>query len=208
MSTNTGQLQPTKSGNTASPTSSTTFNNKVPIRIRLLNVGFVEGYRNKNSIDYKNLKRMVVTSLVGIFQGIKGFLGIADVDFEPGSVIANIQTEFSSENARVSTISLAKAVIDASDENGKLGELHSDNAFLQEQITPTTSPTTETSDEEDDDDVYMGLGIAVGLAALFCFILALFLVSIIRFKIRNAFCAGKNTLNSKLTMWINYFPVD
>jgi hypothetical protein len=100
-------------------------------------------------------------------------------------------------------------VIDASDENGKLGELHSDNAFLQEQITPTTAaPTTGTSNKEDDDDIFMGLGIGIGLAALFCFILALFLVSIIRFKIRNAFCAGKNTLNSKLTMWINYFPVD
>jgi hypothetical protein len=150
----------------------------VPIRIRLLNVGFVEGYRNKNSIDYKNLKRMVVTTLAGIFQVIEGFLGIADVDFEPGSVIAKIQAEFSSENTRVSTSSLAKAVINASDENGKLGELHSDNAFLQEQIIPTTAPTTETSDEEDDDDVVMGVGIGIGLAALICGILALCLVSI------------------------------
>jgi hypothetical protein len=179
MSTKTAQLQPTNTGSTVSPTCSTKTNNTLPIRIRLLNVGFVDSYRNKNSIDYKNLSGILVLPLVGIFRQKEGFCRIADVDFEPGSVIANIQTEFSSENTRVSTSSLAKAVIDASDENGKLGELHFDTTFLQEQITPTTAPTTEISNEEEDDDhVYMGVGIAIGIAALVCGILALCLVSV------------------------------
>ena len=182
LSTNTAQLQPTKTGSTESPSSSTTTNNIVFVRLRLLNVGFVAGYQNKNSIDYKNLRRMVEMTVINVFETIRGFLGIFDVDFEQGSVIVNIQTEVSSENTRVSTSSLAKAVVDAGDENGRLGELHFDTAFLQEQITPTTPPTTETSNEEDDNDTFVGVGVGVGvgigLVASICFTLVLCLVSI------------------------------
>ena len=148
------------------------------VKLRLLNVGFVAGYVNKNSIDYKNLRKMVEMTVIDVFEKIEGFLGIFDVDFEQGSVIANIQTEVSSENTQVSTSSLAKAVVDAGDENGRLGELHLDTVFLQEQITPTTPPTTETANEEDDNDTFVGVGIGIGLAALICFTLALCLVSI------------------------------
>ena len=178
VSTNTEQLQPTKTGSAERPTSSTTSNNIVFVKIRLLNIGFVVGYRNKNSIDYKNLRRMVEMTVKDIFEKIEGFLGIFDIDFEQGSVIANIQTEVSSENTQVNTSSLAKAVFDAGDENGRLGELHLDTAFLREQITPTTPPTTETSNEEDDNDAFIAAGISIGLAALICFALALCLVSI------------------------------
>ena len=121
VSTNTAQLQPTKTSSTESPSSSTTINNIVFVKLRLLNVGFVAGYVNKNSIDYKNLTRMVEMTVIDVFEKIEGILGIFDVDFEQGSVIANIQTEVSSENTQVSTSSLAKAVVDAGDENGRLG---------------------------------------------------------------------------------------
>ena len=178
VSTNTEQLQPTKTGSAERPTSSTTSNNIVFVRLRLLNIGFVVGYRNKNSIDYKNLRRMVEMTVKDIFEKIEGFLGIFDIDFEQGSVIANIQTEVSSENTQVNTSSLAKAVFDSGDENGRLGELHLDTAFLREQLTPTTPPTTETSNEEDDNDAFIAAGISIGLAALICFALALCLVSI------------------------------
>ena len=179
LSSNTAQLLPTKTGSTESPTSSTTINNVVFVRLRLLNVVFVVGYQNKNSIDYKNLRGMVEMTVTKVFEKIQGFLGIFDVDFELGSVIANIKTEVSSKNTHVSTSSLAKAVVDASGENGRLGELYLDTAFLQQQITPTTPPTTETSNEEDDNDTFaVGVGIGVGLAALICFTLALCLVSI------------------------------
>ena len=134
------------------------------------------GYLDKNSIDYKNLRTMVEMTMIDVFEKIQGFLGIFDVDFEQGSVIANIKTEVSSENTQVSTSSLAKAVIDAGDEDGRLGQLHLDTAFLQEQITPTTPPTTETSNEEDDNDMFVGVGIGIGLAALICFTLAVCLL--------------------------------
>ncbi len=176
--TNTALLQPTETGSTGSPISSTraiTINHIVPLRMRLLNIGFVENYRNKNSIDYNNLRGMVESTLVKVFEKVKGFLRISDVDFEEGSVIANIKTDFSSENTQVSTSTLARAVVNAGDENGNLGELHSDTVFLHQQVTPTTPPTTESSD--DDDDAMIGLAVAIGSAALICLILALCLVS-------------------------------
>ena len=177
--TNTALLQPTETGSMGSPISSTqaiTINHIVPLRMRLLNIGFVESYRNKTSIDYKTLREMVESTLIKVFEKMEGFLRISDVDFEEGSVIANIKTDFSSEGTQVSTSTLAMAVVDASDENGKLGELHSDTVFLHQQITPTTPPTTESSD--DDDDAMIGLAVGIGSAALICLILALCLVSI------------------------------
>ncbi len=177
--TNTTLLQPTETGSTGSPISSTqatTINHIVPLRMRLLNIGFVENYRNKSSMDYKTFKETVVSTLVKIFEKMEGFLRISDVDFEKGSVIANIKTEFSAENTQVSTSTLARAVVNASDENGMLGKLHSDTVFLHQQITPTTPPTTEGSD--DDDDAIIGLAVGIGSAAFICLILALCLVSI------------------------------
>ncbi len=177
--TNTALVQPTETGSTDSPISSTraiTINHIVPLRMRLLNIGFVENYRNKNSMDYKNLSGMVNSTLDKVFKKVKGFLRISDVDFEEGSVIANIKTDFSSENTQVSTSTLARAVVNASDENGNLGELHFDTVFLHQQITPTTPPTTEGPD--DDDDAIIGLGVGIASAALICLILALCLVSI------------------------------
>ena len=177
--TKTALLQPTETSSTdslISSTQATTINHIVPLRMRLLNIGFVENYRNKNSMDYKNLRGMVNSTLVKVFKKVQGFLRISDVDFEEGSVIANIKTDFSSENAQVSTSTLARAVVDASDENGKLGELHSDTVFLYQQITPTTPPTTEGFD--DDDDAIIGLAVPIGSAALICLILGLCLVSI------------------------------
>jgi hypothetical protein len=150
--------------------------------MRILNVEFVEGYRDKNSIVYKNLRSMVEASLLLVFEKMGGFLRISGVDFEEGSVIANIQTEFSSESTHVSTSSLARAVVDASDENGNLGELHSDTSFLQKQITPTAPPTTESPNNEDDErgdsNAFIGAVVAIGSAALVCVILAVCLVSI------------------------------
>ncbi len=125
---------------------------------------------------YKNLSGMVESTLIKVFEKVKGFLRISDVDFEKGSVIVNIKTDFSSENTQVSTSTLARAVVDASDENGKLGELHSDTVFLHQQITPTTPPTTEGSD--DDDDAIIGLAVGIASAAFICLILALCLVCI------------------------------
>ncbi|CAB4004560.1 Hypothetical predicted protein [Paramuricea clavata] len=123
---------------------------------------------------------MVEASLLLVFEKMGGFFRISDVDFEEGSVIANIHTEFSSESTHVSTSSLARAVVDASDENGNLGELRSDTSFLQKQITPTAPPTTESPNNEDDErgdsNAFIGAVVAIGSAALVCVILAVCLV--------------------------------
>ena len=172
----TSLLHQSSTGSPISSTQATTINHIVPLRIRLLNITFAESYRNKNSMYYKNLRGMVESTLVKVFEKVKGFLRISDVDFEEGSVIANIKTDFSSEGTQVSTSTLAMAVVNASDENGNLGELHFDTVFLHQQITPTTPPTTEGSD--DDDAAIIGLAVGIGSAALICLILALCLVSI------------------------------
>ncbi len=178
--TNTTLLEPTETGSTGGLISSTqaiAINHIVLLRMRLLSIGFVENYRNKSSMDYKTLREMVVSTLVKIFEKMEGFLRISDVDFEKGSVIANIKTEFSSENTQVSTSTLARTVVNASDENGMLGKLHFDTVFLHQQITPTTPTTTEGSDD-DDDDAIIGLAVCIGSAAFICLIPALCLVSI------------------------------
>ena len=180
-SMNTPQLKPTKTSRIDSPISSTqatTVNNIVRLDIRILNIGFVPSYQDKTSSDYSNLRDMLKENLLDVFQKMTGFKRISDVDFERGSVVAKIQTEFVSENTQVSSSSLARAVVQASDENGNLGELHFHIPSLMQQITPPTPSPTDEEDKEKDDSAYIGATVAIGVAGLVCVVLALCLVSI------------------------------
>ena len=94
------------------------------------------------------------------------------------SLLANIQAEFESENTQVSSSSLARAVVLASDENGYLGELQFDIPFLTRRITPTTPTPTDEKDKEKDSSAFIGATVAIGTAGLVCVVLALCLVSI------------------------------
>ena len=146
----------------------------------MLNVDFLDLHQDKSSDFYKGLRNMIDPILITVFEKIGGFVRITDVDFKKGSVIANVQTEFSSENAQVSTVTLARAIIDASDENGNLGQIKSDISFLQQQITSKTS-TTPPYDEDGDKDnnTLIGAVAAVVSGAIICVLLATFLVSLI-----------------------------
>ena len=90
-----------------------------------------------------------------------GLRRISDVDFERGSVVANIQAEFKSENTQVSSSSLARAVVQGSGENGYLGELHFDIPFLTRRITPTTPSPTDEKDKEKDSSPFIGTTVAM-----------------------------------------------
>ena len=179
-------LQPTstrRSGSEMSSTQATTNNKIVHLNTRLLNFGFVDSYRNKDSRDYKNLRAILEKSLLDVFKMMPGFQKIFDVDFERGSVVANIQAEFASESTQVSSSTLARALVQAVDENGNLGELHIDTSFLSQQITPTTPISDDEEDKDKDKDkdgsAYIGATVAIGIAGLFCVVLAVFLVSIL-----------------------------
>ena len=180
-SMNTPQLKPTKTSRIDSPISSTqatTMNNNVRLDIRILNIEFVPSYQDKTSSDYSDLRAMLEKNLLDVFEKMTGFKRISDVDFERGSVVAKIQTEFVSENTQVSSSSLARAVVQASDENGNLGELHFHIPSLMQQITPPTPSPTDEEDKEKDDSAYIGATVAIGVAGLVCVVLALCLVSI------------------------------
>ena len=146
----------------------------VSVKLKILNVVFVKNYRDKNSSDYKKLRRRVEATLKIVFESITGYLAIYDIDFDEGSVIAKIQTEFSSENTHVSTSTLARAIVDASDTHGNLGDIQHNTSFLHQQITPTKPPT---EDDEESDGSIIGTAVGVGSAGLICVILALCLVS-------------------------------
>ena len=180
-SINTPQQQPTKTSRTDGPISSTqatTINKIVRLDIRILNIGFVPSYLDKTSFDYSNLRFLLEKNLLDVFEKMTGFRRISDVDFERGSVAANIQAEFKSENTQVSSSSLARAVVPASDENGYLGELHFHIPFLTRRITPTTPSPTDEKDKEKDSSAFIGATVAIGTAGLVCVVLALCLVSI------------------------------
>ncbi|XP_028400062.1 uncharacterized protein LOC114523364 isoform X2 [Dendronephthya gigantea] len=153
----------------------------VTLRARLLNYVFVASYRDKNSSDYKNLRGVVEKAMINIFEKMTGFLRISDVDFDEGSVIANIQTEFSSENKQVSSSSLARAVADASDDKGNLDKLHFDKSFLEQQIVSTTpkatvATTSKDEEREGDKNAIIGATAAIGGAGFICLVLILFFV--------------------------------
>ena len=180
-SMNTPQLKPTKTSRIDSPISSTqatTMNKIVRLDIRILNIGFVPSYQDKTSSDYSDLRAMLEKNLLDVFEKMTGFKRISDVDFERGSVVAKIQAEFVSENTHVSSSSLARAVVQASDENGNLGELHFHIPSLMQQITPPTPSPTDEEDKEKDNSAYIGAMVAIGVAGLVCVVLALCLVSI------------------------------
>ena len=177
-------FQPTVSVKSSVPVLSTktaASNQIVPVRLRMLSIGFVESYLDKNSPGYKKLRRMVENDVENVFKRMTGYVRISDIDFEKGSVIANVQAEFSSENTQVTPSSLARAVGDATDEKGNLGDLHLDTSFIQDQVVPTTAPTVGATDGEDDsmdNNVIIGVAAAIGTAALVCVVLAVCLVSI------------------------------
>ena len=185
-SSNTPQVQPTKTSSTGSPMSSTPSSTfySVLVEIRMLNVNFVDLHQDKSSAFYRTLRNMMDPILITVFEKIVGFVRISDVDFKKGSVIANVQTEFSSENGQVSTVTLARAIIDASDENGNLGQIKSDISFLQQQVTSRTS-TTPPYDEDGDKDnnALIGAVSAVVSGALICVLLATFFVSFNFYKL-------------------------
>ena len=122
---------------------------------------------------------MVEDVVENVFKRMTGYVRISDIDFEKGSVIANVQAEFSSENTQVTTSSLARAVGDATDEKGNVGDLHLDTSFIQDQVVPTTTVgATDGEDDSMDNNVIIGVAAAIGTAALVCVVLAVCLVSI------------------------------
>ena len=181
-STYTPQVQPSEIGSTGSPVSSTPSSTTylVSVNIRMLNVDFVDLHQDKSSDVYRSLRNMMDPILITVFEKIVGFVRIVDVDFKKGSVIANVQTEYSSENPQVSTVTLARAIIHESDENGNLGEIKSDILFLQQQVTSRTSTTPPyDKDGDDDNSALIGAVAATVSGALICGIFATFLVSTI-----------------------------
>ncbi|XP_028400067.1 uncharacterized serine-rich protein C215.13-like [Dendronephthya gigantea] len=179
----TSDMQPTPTSKVVSTMSSTqlTPTRIVALQARILNIEFVASYQDKDSIDCKKLRDMLEKAVINIFDKISGFLRISDVDFDEGSVIANIQTEFSSESKQVSSSSLARAVVDASDEKGNLDELHFDKSFLEQQVvstTPKATVGTPSKDEEDEGDknAMIGATAAIGTAGFICLVLILFFV--------------------------------
>ena len=161
-----------------SPSTTRLSSSTVRLDVRILNIRFVDGYRDKTSSDYANLRFLLEKNLLDVFKKIAGFRRISEVDFDRGSVVGNIQAEFASENTQVSASSLARAVVQASDENGNLGELHFDKYFLSRQITPTTPSPTDEEDKEKGSIAYVGATAAIGTAGLVCVALAVCLVSI------------------------------
>ena len=68
-------------------------------------------------------------------------------------------------------------MVQASDEDGYLGELHFDIPVLTRRITPTTPSPTDEKDKEKDSSAFIGATVAMELG-LVCVVLALCLVSI------------------------------
>ncbi|XP_028400060.1 uncharacterized protein LOC114523362 [Dendronephthya gigantea] len=201
LSKNSIAVYPTQTDNSATLIMSTDFtrNKKlVSVKLKILNVVFVMNYREKNSLDYKNLRRRVEAALKIVFEKISGYLAISDIDFDEGSVFAKIQAEFSSENTQVSTSTLARAVVDATDKHGNLGDFRHNTSFLQQQITPTKPPTEDEGGDEGGDGALIGTAVGIGSAGLVCLILALCLVYY--FKIKRTKTKHLNSERSAIEM--------
>ena len=148
----------------ASPTSEISINvRNLDITTRLTNRVFVPSLQDEESTDYRNLRSELENALIPILEKVEGFLKIRSVTFQEGSVIADIQMEFNQENTEVTSNDVVRAIINASDSQGYIGQLNFDIPFLERSLDRTS-----TGDGSNHSPAFIGAMATVGAAGLLC----------------------------------------
>lgn len=159
----TGSTVGSSSSLTLSKTSSST-NTHLEITIRLTNKVFVPNLADENSAEYKTLQEQLENGLKPVLETIEGFVKISSVKFREGSVIVDVQVEFKQENTAVTYDSVVRAIINASDPQGNIGQLIFDILFLERSLNKTTSGV-----ESNDGTAFIVKVVMIGFAGL-CFV--------------------------------------